>query len=173
MTRMIVKPVGSLLAFVCLSASANAHMLPISYLTVVPDETHVHVEFLLNPFDLQFFSEIDKNHNGVLDPNEMEAFEQLATPRLVDLIEVRVDGKVIKPDVAGADLAVGSHHVVLRAHYPIDAREVPISIRCNLWNILRSGNVIIVKYVNNGHTQSRLLDSGKRFVTFDPAEKPQ
>jgi hypothetical protein len=171
--RFIAKSALFLGAFAFVSAAANAHMLPISYLTVVPDKTHVHVEFVVNPYELQFFSEVDKNHNNVLDPEELGAFERLAKAYLANLIEIQVGGKLIKADVAGANLAVGTHHVVIRAHYPVDARDVPISIHCNLWGVLRTSDVIIIKYINKGRTQSRLLESGKKVVTFDPAEKPR
>jgi hypothetical protein len=171
--RSIAKSAVFLMAFVGFAAIANAHMLPISYLTVVPDTTHVHVEFVVNPYELQFFSQVDKNHNNVLDPEELGAFERLAKAYLVNLIEVEVGGKLIQADVAGANLAVGTHHVVIRAHYPVDARDVPISIHCNLWGVLRNSDVIIVKYINKGRTQSRLVDSSKKLVTFDPAEKPR
>jgi hypothetical protein len=148
-------------------------MLPISYLTVVPDTTHVHMEFVVNPYELQFFNEVDKNHNNVLDPEELDAFEHLARACLVNRLELQVDGRTIKADVAGANLAVGTHHVVIRTHYPVDARDVPITIHCYLWGVLRNSDVIIFKYINRGHTQSRLVDSSKKVVTFDPSEKPR
>ena len=171
--HLIARLAAFFAAFGCLAAAANAHMLPICYLTVVPDTTHVHVEFVVNPYELQFFSEVDKNHNNVLDPEELGPFERLAKAYLVNLIEVQVGGKLIPADVAGANLAVGTHHVVIRAHYPVDARHVPMSIHCNLWGVLRNSDVIIVKYINEGRTQSRLVDSSKKLVTFDPAEKPR
>jgi hypothetical protein len=51
--RFSAKFAAILAMLVCLPA-ANAHMLPISYLTVVPDTTHVHVEFVVNPYDCNF-----------------------------------------------------------------------------------------------------------------------
>jgi hypothetical protein len=108
-----------------------------------------------------------------LDPEELGAFEHLARAYLVNLLELQVDGETIKADVAGAYLAVGTHHVVIRAHYPVDARDVPITIHCNLWGVLRNSDVIMVKYINRGRTQSRLVDSSKKLVTFNPAEKPR
>lgn len=171
--RTITKSAVCLLALAGLVTGVSAHTLPISYLTVVPDTTHVHVEFVVNPYELQFFSQVDKNHNNVLDPKELAPFERLAREYLVSLIKLHVGGKVVAADVAGASLAPGTHHVVIRVHYPVDARNVPLAIGCNLWSVLRNSDVIIVKYINHGRTQSRLVDSSKKLVTFDPAEKPR
>ena len=49
--------------------TARAHTLPISTLTLVPDENYLHLELILNPFELTFFSELDANHDGRFDPD--------------------------------------------------------------------------------------------------------
>lgn len=150
-------------------ALLNAHTIPVSYLTIVPDKDFVHVELVLNPFELSFFSEIDTNRNGLLDRDELARFEEIGTRKLLEAIELRVEGKLVHAEVAGASLAVDSHHMILRAHYPVDAREVPISVSCSLAKITSGGHVTSVKYVNQGRRQSALLDTEKGLVSFKPA----
>ena len=150
-------------------AFLNAHTIPVSYLTIVPDKDFVHVELVLNPFELSFFSEIDTNRNGLLDRDELARFEEIGTRKLLEAIELRVEGKLVQAEVAGASLAVDSHHMILRAHFPVDARAVPISVGCSLAKITSGGHVTSVKYVNQGHRQSALLDTEKGLVSFKPA----
>ena len=150
-------------------AGLSAHTIPVSYLTIVPDKDFVHVELVLNPFELNFFSEIDANRNGRLDREEVARFEEVGTRQLVDAIQLSVGGKVIRAEVAGASLAVDSHHLILRAHYRVDARQTPLSVRCSLARITRGGHATSVKYINRGRRQSAFLETEESGANFDPA----
>ena len=157
-------------AWVCHCASSAAHTLPISYLTVVPDKNYVHVELVLNPYELSFFPELDANHNRILDRDEMARFRQVGTELLLGAIEIRVEGRpgIALADSAGTELALGSHHVVLRAHYPIDARQLPLKVVCTLTKITSGGHVTVVNYINKGRKQTVLLDRPGAEASFDP-----
>ena len=167
--RFIVPGGLFLLALMAASAGALcAHTIPVSYLTVVPDKEFVHLELVINPFDLTFFSEVDSNHDGRLDRDELPRFKEIGTRLLLQAIEIRVGGKVIQAEVAGTNLAPDSHHVIMRAQYRMDAREVPISIGCSLAKITRGGHLTSVRYINHGQRQSAVLDVGQGSVTFSP-----
>ena len=155
-------------AWLCHCATGAGHTLPISYLTVVPDTNYVHVELVLNPYELSFFAEIDANHNRILDREEMDRFRQVGTELLLGAIEIRVEGRMIRADAAGADLALGSHHVALRAHYPVDARRLPLKVVCRLAQITSGGHVTVVNYVNRGGKQTVLLERAGAEASFDP-----
>jgi hypothetical protein len=149
--------------------SLCAHTIPVSYLTIVPDKDFVHLELVLNPFDLIFFPEIDHNRNGRLDRDELARFEELGTRKLLEAIELRVEGREIAAEIAGASLASDSHHVILRAHYPVDAREVPIAVACKLTQVTRGGHLTSVRYINCGRRQSVVLDTETGWVSFSPS----
>jgi hypothetical protein len=153
----------------CVSSIASGHTLPISYLTVVPDEDYVHVELVLNPYELNFFAELDANHNRLLDREEMARFREVGTELLLAAIEIRVVDRPVRAEAAGADLALGSHHLVLRAHYRIDARRLPLKVVCTLTKITSGGHVTVVNYVNMGRKQTVLLDRTGAEASFAPA----
>lgn len=155
-------------AWVCHCATAAGHTLPISYLTVVPDKNYVHVELVLNPYELSFFAELDANHNRILDREELARFRQVGTELLLGAIEIRVEGRLVRADAAGADLALGSHHLVLRAHYPVDARRLPLKVVCTLAQITSGGHVTVVTYINKRRKQTVLLERAGAEASFDP-----
>jgi hypothetical protein len=151
------------------SSLVRAHTIPASSLTLVPDEAYVHAELVFNPFDLTFFAEADKDRSGLLERGELPRFEELGKRLILDAIELRVNGKVVQAEVAGVILAADNHHVIFRAQYPADARDVPLSIACRLSKITRGGHLTTVKYIHRGRTQTAVLDTDRALATFRPA----
>ncbi|MBU6400558.1 MAG: hypothetical protein KGS61_09585 [Verrucomicrobia bacterium] len=149
---------------------AQAHTLPISYLTVVPDKDYLHLELVLNPFELNFFSEIDTNHNHRLDPPELAGPGKDLTRRLVNCLVVRVDGKVVRAETAGVVPDLDSHHITLRAHYRVDARRARVAIESRLNAVTSGSHITQVRFGKPGHIQSAQLDLQSAAVTFKPFE---
>ena len=77
-------------------------------------------------------------------------------------------GLIAVADTAGTELALGSHHVVLRAHHPVDARQLLLKVVCTLTKITSGGHVTVVNYINNGREQTVLLDRAGPEASFDP-----
>ncbi|MBI2925123.1 MAG: hypothetical protein HYY24_05390 [Verrucomicrobia bacterium] len=152
------------------AASATAHTLPISYLTVVPDADYLHLEVTFNPFELTFFSELDRNRNGRLDTAEWEAQQAQITQRLVECLKLRVDDKLIAVETAGLTPDVDSHHATLRAHYRVDARRAPVSLESTLVTLTSGSHFSQVTFGREGRTQTARLDQQSSRVTFAPLE---
>ena len=149
--------------------SALGHTLPISFLTVVPDKEYVHVELMLNPFELNFFSELDRNRNGFLEPTELTAQEEKVASKIVDCLKVRVKGRLVAPETSGVSADFDSHHLTLRAHYRVDARRSPLTVECNLVSITSGSHFTQVTYALPGRPQFANLDQQTTSVTFVPA----
>lgn len=158
------------LALMALAGPADAHTLPISYLSVVPDADYLHLELLLNPFELNFFSELDTNKDGRLEPAELQGREKLVTRRILDCLNLRVGGKPVAAEVAGITPDVDSHHIALRAQYHVDARNAPLEITSSLVSITSGSHLIQVTYRNAGRQQLAQLDMLSSKVTFEPFE---
>ncbi|MHB8524071.1 MAG: hypothetical protein ACYDH9_25390 [Limisphaerales bacterium] len=159
----------TLAAFLCRS-TASAHTLPISYLTVVPDKDYLHLELVLNPFELNFFSEIDTNHNGRLDPAELAGQEKNLTRHLLNCLRVRANGKLVRAETAGVTPDLDSHHLTLRAHYRMDALRTRLTVESKLNTITSGSHITHVRFGKPGHIQSAQLDMQSATVTFEPAE---
>jgi hypothetical protein len=144
-----------------------AHTLPISYLYVVPDTDYVHLELTLNPFELSFFSELDRNKNGLLEPPELEAQKENVARRLVGAIKLRVNGHIVPTEVAGLTLDMDSHHLTLRAHYRVDARRAPLTVESALPELTSGSHLTQATYLRAGQRQLAQLDMQSRVVTFD------
>src|SRR6516162_1953817 len=86
-----------------------AHTLPISYLYLVVGTNYLHLELTFNPFELNFFSELDTNKNGRLEPAELEGKQERVTTRILECLQVYVDGKLVKAEVAGLMPDIDSH----------------------------------------------------------------
>ena len=61
----------------------------------------MHLELVLNPFELSFFSEIDRNKNARLDPAEIENREANLCGRILDCLKLRVNGTLVPAEIAG------------------------------------------------------------------------
>ncbi|MBI3852500.1 MAG: hypothetical protein HY298_19760 [Verrucomicrobia bacterium] len=164
----------SLLAFVVsglvyFAVSALGHTLPISFLTVVPDKEYVHVELMLNPFELNFFSELDRNRNGFLEPTELTSMEEKVAGKIVDCLKLRVKGRLVAAETSGVTADIDSHHLMLRAHYRVDARRSPLTVECNLVSITSGSHLTQVTYSSSDRRQFANLDQQTTSVTFAPA----
>lgn len=150
---------------------AAAHTLPISYLTVVPGEEYVHLELVLNPFELSFFSEIDRNKNARLEPAEIENQEANLCGRILDCLKLRVNGTPVTAEISGFTPDLDSHHATVRAHYRVDARRLPLAIESKLAALTSGSHLTQVTCRRGEHIQTARLDMQSTTATFEPVEQ--
>lgn len=162
----VLRCLGAALGMLALAASA--HTLPISYLRLVPDADYLHLELVFNPFELTFMSEVDENKDGELSLGELQAHGQTVADRVVGALKLSVVGRELHTETAGMDPDLNGHHVRLRAHYKVDARQVPLTVESDLISITSASHLTQVTYVNGTNTQKAQLDSQSRKVTFTP-----
>ncbi len=154
--------------------SSRAHLLPISYLTVVVDDDYVHLDLNFNPFEMANFSAVDTNQNGRLDPAEVVAQGDKITQQLLEHLTLSVAGQKVSAETSGIFPELDGHHATLRAHYRVQARAATIIIQSRLPKILGSSHLTQVKFTNRGEPQLRQLDSRSGRAVFKPeaAKKP-
>lgn len=148
-----------------------AHDLPISHMRIVPGDAYVHLEVVLNPFELSFASELDTDRNGRLESDELEEHREAITRRLVEMLKIEVAGEPFSAKTAGVVADLSSHHLVLRAHYPVAARGASLSLTSNLAGITSRSHVTRVTYGTADELQRARLDARSNEVTFESAEK--
>lgn len=162
-----------LVAWLLAVPRVGAHTLPISFLYVVPDADYLHVELMLNPFELSFFSELDTNKDGRLDPGELKAQEEQVTRRILECLKLQVDGKPVKAEVAGITPEIDGHHLTLRAQYHVDARQSPLQLESSLSTITSGSHLTQVTYLRSGQRQLAQLDTQSAKVTFRPPQESE
>ena len=150
-----------------LAFTAGAHTIPISYLRLAPQADYLHLEFVFNPFELSFISEVDDNKDGGLDPAELKAHGDAVAKRVLAALKITVSGRLVAPETAGMDPDLNGHHVRLRAHYKIDARRLPLTLESEFNSITSASHLMQVTYAAEGGRQLGQLDAQARKVTFD------
>jgi len=150
------------------TVAAAAHTLPVSYLRLATDADYLHFELIINPFELSFLSEVDDNHDAELSPVELERHGQKLADRLVGAFRLSAGGKPLHPETAGMDPDLNGHHVRVRAHYKVDARQLPLTLESDLIAITSASHLVQVTYGNGSARQMAQLDSLSRKVTFEP-----
>ncbi len=152
------------------ACAAAAHTLPVSYLRLVPDADYLHLELVLNPFELSFVTEVDDNKDSELDAAELQAHGQVVADRVVGALKLSVGGREVRAETAGMDPNLSGHHVRLRAHYPVDARWQPLTLESDLASLTSASHLTQVTYANGEPQQLQLaqLDTQSRKVTFQP-----
>lgn len=150
--------------------AARAHTLPISTLTLVPDKSYLHFELTLNPFELTFYSELDANHDGRLDPGEWHGQGEKIAWRILEALKLRVDERLVVADIAGLSQSYESHHIAVRAHFAVDARRAKVSLESQLAALTSGSHVTQVNFGKGERLQAARLDMQSNQVTFEPFE---
>lgn len=161
------------MAIFCAPALTSAHDLPISHMRIVVAKKAMHAEIVLNSAELNFFSEIDLNKNGFLDSEELEEQGDQIAKLIFDCFSFQVAGQSVTAAVVGIVPHVGSHHLTVRAHYPVDARKAPVSMKSRLLAVTRKSHVIEVTFQRPDGRDSARLNAHDQVVLFDyEKEKP-
>lgn len=150
----------------------RAHTLPISYLTIVPDSNYLHLELVLNPFELNFFNELDSDQDGRLGPAELRSADRAMTDRLLGCLSLRVKGAPVAAEVAGINPDLDTHHVTLRAHYPVDVTLLPLTVESRLAAVTSGSHITQVTYGLGEGRKAARLDMQSPQITFDPSAAP-
>jgi len=148
--------VAILVAAVVRPCTVVAHTLPISFLRLQPEAEFLHAELVLNPFELNFFSELDRNHDGRFDDDELKASESALVRRIVESLRLFVRGEAVAAEVAGVAFEGDTHHVAMRAHYHVDARRAPLRIQSALGALTSGSHVTHVVLAGEPPQQARL-----------------
>jgi hypothetical protein len=156
----------AVLRLLCL-ATASAHDLPVSEMRIVAAEEAMHMEIVLNSAKLNFFSEIDRDKNGFLDPEELKKQSDQISELIVDCLVFQIHGKLVTAAMVGVVPNVGSHHLTVRAHYPVDAREAPVHLKSSLRAIMRNSHVLEVTFQRPDQCYFARLDARDQGVLFD------
>lgn len=153
----------------CAVLSSDAHTLPISYLTLVPDAEYLHLELTLNPFELNSFSDFDTNRDGWIDSNELVSSEKKLTRQILGALTLRVDGKCVAAEIAGVE-SDSDRHLTLRAQYRVDARRVKLAIESRLSSITGMSHQTQVTFLRDGQEQLAQLDAHWAIADFAPPQ---
>jgi hypothetical protein len=154
------------------AARARAHTLPISSLTLMPDEDYLHLELTLNPFELTFFSEVDANGDGRLDPGEWEGQGESIALRILERLTLGVNGRVVNAEIAGLSQNYDSHHIAVRAHYAVDARQARVTVQSQLAALTSGSHVTQVTFGRGEQVQAARLEMQSPQATFEALVPP-
>lgn len=150
----------------CLNISVYAHDIPISTIHIIPDQNEVHLQLTMNSFELTFLSEVDQDHNGYMDGNELDAKRALIKKRLLSTLTIMMDGTTIHAGSAGIQLNELNHHLVLKVHYPKEREYESLKLISDIEGITSKSQITQVTYGKSGHHQKALLQAGSNTATF-------
>lgn len=150
--------------------AARAHTLPVSTLKLVPSATYLHLELMLNPFELTFFSELDANRDGRLEVGEWDGQGEAIALRILENLKLRVNDQPVVAEIAGLVQNYESHHIFVRAHFAVDARSARVSIESQLTTVTSGSHVTQVTFGTGERVQAARLDMQSNKVTFEPFE---
>lgn len=159
-------------AFLLTVPPASAHDIPVSHLHLLPGPEYVHLELVMNPFELQFFRELDTNHDHRLDRAELDGRGEHVARRILDYLHVRIGSDTLSAVVAGVT-ADSDHHVRLRAHYRADARRQHVIVASRLAALTSGSHVTEVSFGRGAAIQRARLHGRSATARFEPAPSPQ
>jgi hypothetical protein len=157
----------TILLLACVSGRIAAHDLPVSSMMMVADEDFLHVELTINSGELIFYRELDRDNNGRLELAEVREQADIISKRIVDCLSIEIDGKRLEADNCGIVPDMSTHHLTVRAHYAVDARDVPLSLESHLSNITNGAHTTQVTFRKPGSSESARLNARSPRVTFN------
>ena len=155
----------------CEAESTSAHDLPLSEMMLVAGEDRLHLEIVLNAPELMFFSELDLDKNGHVNPAELAGREEQVARRVVDCVEIWVADHLVHADVAGIVPNHNTHHLTIRAHYPVDATRATVDISSRLAAITHAAHLLQITFRRPLAIQKASLAANRskaRFAGFAP-----
>jgi len=163
-----ILPNLALLISVAAAGAARAHDLPISNMTIVPDEQAMHVELVLNVGELNFASEIDLDKDGRIDLAELDKLGDEIARRIVSFLAFRVDDRPVELQNCGIVPDLGAHHLTVRAHYDVDARTAAVALQSRLVALTQGSHVLEIVFQRPSGRQLARLDGHASTVLFEP-----
>lgn len=149
-----------------LNSISYAHDIPISTIHIVPDNNEVHLQLVINSFELSFLSEVDQNHNGYVDPEELEVKRALIKRQLLSVLKISMDKRNIRAHSSGIMLNDQNHHLVFRAHYPRKQGFRSLKLVSNVEEITSRSQVTQVTFGTPGQEQMARLEGATNTATF-------
>lgn len=157
-----------ILSFSVFFSLARAHDIPISELRMVPDDSQIHMELRLNIFEFRFISEIDNNKNRRIEKEEFEENKELIKKKILGSLKLQTGREIIKEHSSAITLDE-SHHVIFRAHYPVNAYQQSLKLVSELQSVTNQSHVTLVNFGNaENNKQLAKLDNRLNSVTFSP-----
>ena len=166
--RPFIAVLWSAAILICSAVVSVAHTLPISFLTVVSNPDEIHVEWVFNPFELSFFSELDENHDSRLSSSELARHEKFLEDRLLQILKVKADGKALTPKSAGLISDSDGHHLTFRIHFAAPKSGARLDLESNAPNLMGGSHITQVRFGRAGHFQTAQLDSQTRQLQLVP-----
>lgn len=160
--KLLAAGVALLLQF----GAVYAHDLPVSELKLVADKDRLHLEIMLNAWELQFFNELDADKNGLLNPQELKGPEEQIARRIVESLDLRVAGAPVTADIVGIVPDYNTHHLTIRAHYPVDAAEATVEVGSRLAALTSAAHIVNVTLQRAGETERASISNSDSVARF-------
>ena len=154
------------IVFFGVSSKIFAHDLPVCEMSVVAAKESLHMEIVLNSSDLIFYDEIDVNRNGILDTEELDKLGHQISKMVIRSLSFHINGKPVEASTCGIVPSIDTHHLTVRAHYPIDARRKTVKIMSRLASIARNTQAIRVVFRSTASLKMARLDARNPEVQF-------
>jgi hypothetical protein len=150
------------------ASSTRAHDLPISEMQIVTATDTMHVELVINTVELHATSELDRNRDGHLAYAELAPHGEMIARRVFNLLTFSVAGHPLQADVCGIVPHPNTHHLTVRAHYRVDARNAVIALESRLFSIVPGAHVMQITLHRPGKRQVARLSANSSTVVFSP-----
>jgi hypothetical protein len=150
------------------ASSTRAHDLPISEMQIVTATDTMHVELVINTSELHATSELDRNRDGHLAYAELAPHGEMIARRVFNLLTFSVAGHPLQADVCGIVPHPNTHHLTVRAHYRVDARNAVIALESRLFSIVPGAHVMQITLHRPGKRQVARLSANSSTVVFSP-----
>ncbi len=175
---MIVKVKGLMtlitalaLNIICFSNSI-AHDIYTSELTVLQNNSDLHVELRMNAFELESLGGREMIKNGVIDWDRFSEGKQKIIGKLKKSLILELDKNPLHTDKMGLTID-DTHHLIYRAHYDLAEHQWSglLRIESKLREFTSRSHVTKVRFKKSGKQENAQLEGDRNSVEFELAHE--
>ncbi len=143
-----------------------------SQLHLKTDARGLHLELLLNPSELAFAREVDRNGDGRIDPAEWRGRGREIGRRILNDLILCVNGQPVEPGLIGMSQSFDSPRLAVRAHYAPLPPGAILSVESRFSALAGGRRTIEVSYGQPAAEKVARLAGTLDRLTFEPTTRP-
>lgn len=147
---------------------SNAHDIYTSELTVLQNDSVLHLELRMNAFELESLGGREMIKNGVIDWNRFSDGKEEIINKLKEALLLELNDKPLYTDKTGLTVD-DTHHLIYRAHFNLAEgnRSGSLRIESKLREFTSRSHVTKVRFKKSEKQENAQLEGDRNSVEFE------
>lgn len=167
LTNQLTLIIALSINIICFSHSI-AHDIYTSELTIIQNDSDLHVELRMNAFELESLGGREMINSGVIDWDLFSDGKEEIISKLNEALILKLNNNPLFTNKTGLTVD-DTHHLIFRAHYNLleNQRDGLLRIESNLREFTSRSHVTKVRFKKSEHQENAQLEGERNSVEFE------